>query len=135
MECLIRNEKSGWYYVGHGLVGAMFDRDEKKGILYDSKKEAQSALNYAYFGPSSLKCEIVKAKDAKRERWYIAVGSWGVIVARVTELKAESLRCHKAKWEHSPAVKIRAIAFNKLTDEEVNHHWAYKMIRDHKDPR
>ena len=67
----------------------------------------------------------------EKERYLIAVGSWGVRDFIATEKEAEEWRIHKARWEGSPAMKITYKDFIKLTEEAIKKHWAWKMILIH----
>lgn len=81
---------------------------------------------------SPISSAVEKGPTEKRgmERWLIAVGGgWGVRDCMLTEHSAEGWRKMKANWEHAPAIKMRYADFIKLTDEEIEKHWAYKMMR------
>lgn len=65
-----------------------------------------------------------------KDRWLIAIGSWGVIDEQYTELEAEEMRVHKSNWEQSLAKKIKYNDFLKLSEEEIERHWAYRMIKE-----
>lgn len=66
-----------------------------------------------------------------KQEWLVAVAYWGVVDFAASEKEAEEWRANKARWEASPAKKIKLSEFKSLSKKEIDRHWAYRMMENH----